>query len=252
MVKGVPTLGPMGGVTIRSKSFIPGSNGGPGATCASFPEGTGSVAHFHTRAQFQLIIGGAMRFPGERLESIAVHYTHHCSPYGPFTVTHGHAMYVLTANRAAQVYMDDALKDRQGKRLLINRGAKYFTRQAGKVDWEPAPGIAGARRKVLIAEEEGPSAFIIECPPGSDLPTPTPTHGQYQIVMDGSVTLAGRELGPTSLRFVRGPDQPAPLRAGPNGATVTFLAYDEDAEWEAVDGVIELEQAYTRAPAQRG
>ena len=46
----------------------------------------------------------------------------------------------------------------------------------------------------------------------------------------GSVTVNGEYLGPNSLRFVQADEHPVPLKCGPEGATVTVLTYDQDAD----------------------
>lgn len=100
---------------------------------------------------------------------------------------------------------------------------------AHEVAWEPIPTYEGARRKVLLPASQGPAAEIIECPPHTQFTAPVPAYGRYEVVYQGSVFVDGKKLGPKGLRFVGAGEEAAPLRCGPEGATLIVLTYDEDA-----------------------
>jgi hypothetical protein len=61
------------------------------------------------------------------------------------------------------------------------------------------------------------------------LPLDVPTWGRYEVVLEGSVMVEGRTLSSPGFRYVQGDERPAPLRAGPDGATLIFLSFDKDA-----------------------
>jgi len=210
------------GVVIQSQTLLVGGEGGPWGTCTSFPENTGSQAHFHTSSQFQFLLSGSMDFPDHHIEAPGVHYTDHCVPYGPFTVSQDHAMAILRPRRNRQIFATDPQI-----RKLVNREGRTFVRNASEVDWEPDPMNEGVRRKVLVPN----IAEIVECPANADFKSGPDPWGQYQVVYEGSVVIGGKELGRRSLRFVRGDEPPSPLHCGSEGATLILLTFDEDSEW---------------------
>jgi hypothetical protein len=213
-----------GGGAVQLQMYLRGDNGGPEAVRARISAGYEVEPHFHLAAQFQLLLEGTMAFPTFRLDAPAVHYTEHNVPYGPFTVSQGHDMLVLHTKPGGVVMMRDKARRREA-----NTRGRELTACASEVEWEPAPGCEGARRKVLIPASAGPSVEILECPPHMELAAPATAFGRYEVVYAGSALVEGRELGPKSLRFIAAGEDAPPLRCGPAGAMVIMLTYDADA-----------------------
>jgi hypothetical protein len=213
-----------GGGSTQLQMYLNGADGGPEAIRARISDGYEVEPHFHLAAQFQLLLEGSMQFPTFRLEAPAVHYTEHNVPYGPFVVSQGHEMFVLHTKPGGVVMM----RDRERRRQANTRG-RELTCCAHEVEWQLLPGHAGARRKVLIPASAGPSAEILECPPQMELSFPAPSYGRYEVVYKGSALVGDKVLGPMSLRFIEAGEEAAPLRCGPEGATVIVLTYDQDA-----------------------
>jgi hypothetical protein len=184
--------------------------------------------HYHRAAQFQLLLDGNLQFPTFRMEGIAVHYTDHNVPYGPFTTSGPHDMVVVHTKPAGVQYMKDAMRD-AGLRKEINRHGREIHCSAGDVEWQPVPGHEGVRRKILLSLDGGPSAEIVECAPEIELPGPAAPFGRYEFIVKGSARLNGNTLGPESVRFVQGTDRTAALHSGPEGATLVVLTFDSDA-----------------------
>jgi hypothetical protein len=218
------TLALDGGGETRLQMYLNGADGGPEAVRAHISEGYTVEPHFHLAAQFQLLLEGTMEFPTFRLDAPAVHYTEHNVPYGPFTVSNGHDMMVLHTKPGGVVMMRD-----KERRFQANTRGREISRCAHEVEWEPMPGSAGARRKVLIPASKGPSAEIVECSPNMEFAAPEPEYGRYEVVLSGSVFVDGKQLGPKGLRFVEAGERAAPLQCGPEGATLIILTYDQDA-----------------------
>lgn len=212
------------GGRVDLQMYLTGTDGGPEAIRAKICDGYEVEPHFHLAAQFQLLLKGTMTFPTFTLQAPAVHYTEHNVPYGPFVVSQGHDMLVLHTKPGGVIMM----RDKEHRRQANARG-RELTRCAHEVEWEPVPGHAGARRKVLIPASKGPSAEIIECPPQMELAVPISTYGRYEVVYHGSVMTEGKELGPKSVRFVGAGQSASPLICGPDGASVIVLTYDADA-----------------------
>jgi hypothetical protein len=218
------TLALDGGGETQLQMYLKGADGGAEAIRARISEGYEVEPHFHLAAQFQLLLEGSMQFPTFRLDAPAVHYTEHNVPYGPFVVSGGHEMFVLHTKPGGVVMM----RDKERRRQANTRG-REISCCAHEVAWEPLPGQSGARRKVLIPASDGPSAQMIECPPGMVLTNETPTYGRYEVVLSGSASVGERQLAPKSLRFVGSGEAAPPLVCGPEGATVIVLTYDQDA-----------------------
>jgi hypothetical protein len=58
---------------------------------------------------------------------------------------------------------------------------------------------------------------------------PAPEFGRYEVVLEGSVIIDGREIGPPGFRYVRDVNAVEPIVTGEHGATVAFLTFDRDA-----------------------
>ncbi len=86
-----------------------------------------SDPHYHTGAQFQIFLDGYAQFPDFRLEAVAVHYTDHHVPYGPFSGDHD--MIVVHAKPAGRRAMKEALKSEALRREIIVQGDNGMVRQ---------------------------------------------------------------------------------------------------------------------------
>ena len=85
------------GIAFACQVLLAGEDGGPEALRFRFDDCPSVYAHMHLTSQFQLLLDGAMDFPRgvKHLEALAIHYTDHKMPYGPFAVSGGHDMLVL-------------------------------------------------------------------------------------------------------------------------------------------------------------
>ena len=200
---------------------------GPELVRARFP-GREVQPHYHRAAQFQLLLDGNLQFPEFRMEGIAVHYTDHNVPYGPFTTSGRHDMVVVHAKPAGVQYVKDAIRDPE-LRKEINRVGREIHGSAGAVEWQPVPGHEGVRRKTLLSVVGGPVAEVVECAPGAELPVSTAPFGRYEFIIKGSARLNGNQLGPETVRFVQSAERVAPLCCGADGATFVVLMFDRDA-----------------------
>jgi hypothetical protein len=220
------------GLPFECQVLLDGADGGPEALRFRFDPALSVYAHMHLVSQFQLLIGGAMDLPkpGMKLRPVAVHYTDHNLPYGPFSVADGHEVLVLHPRQGGLVTM----KDREARRQ-IHLGGRELSGMAKDVQWQRLPGAAGLRGKTLISGR-GPEVVIVECPAGATIGGEAAPFGRYEVVLEGSVEAGSSTLTRASLRYVVGDDAPSPLRAGPRGATVALLTFDADALAGGVTG----------------
>jgi hypothetical protein len=206
--------------------LLSGADGGPEALQFRFDDCPSVFAHMHLTSQFQLLLHGRMDFPKAtmKLRSVAVHYTDHNFPYGPFAVGDGHDMLVLHPRQGGLISMADRDARRQ-----INLQGRHLYGNAADNDWTVLPEFARTRSKPLIPVTAGPYAVMIECPPNSALTMASAPYGRYEVVLAGSASFSGRMLQPAGLRYVHGDQPPAPIEAGAGGATLILLAFDRDA-----------------------
>ncbi len=225
--------GQIADVTFKCQILLSGADGGPEALHFRFDARPSVFAHMHLTSQFQLLLQGRMDFPKStmKLRGIAVHYTDHQFPYGPFAVADEHDMLVLHPRQGGLITMADRDARRQ-----INLKGRHFYGGAADTQWTLLPEFEGVRSKILIPPTSGPYAVMIECPPRTRVTLPSAPDGRYEVVLGGSASVSGRALVPPGLRYVHDDKEVAPLEAGPDGATLMLLAFDEDARQGGLTG----------------
>ena len=214
------------GVTFECQVLLSGEDGGPEALRFRFDDCPSVYAHMHLTSQFQLLLNGAMEFPRglKHLEGLAIHYTDHNMPYGPFAVSGGHEMLVLHPKAGGIISMANLDARRQ-----INLGGRISAALASAAEWQPLPGATGTHFKLLLPHDLGPGAVVVKAPAGAALAMPPAEFGRYEVVLEGSAIIEGQEIGPPGLRYTCGTAAPAPLVTGSGGATIAFLTFDKDA-----------------------
>lgn len=214
------------GVHFECQVLLSGEDGAPEALRFRFDDCPSVYAHMHLTSQFQLLLSGTMDFPRgvKHLEALAIHYTDHNVPYGPFAVAGRHEMLVLHPKAGGIIPMTNL-----DARRRINLGGRLFAALASDTEWQPIPGAEHTLYRRLMPAGYGPDAVVVQAPPHGTLTMPAAPFGRYEVVLDGSVEFEGRMVGAPGLRWVSG-DMPAPpLTTGEAGATVAFLTFDRDA-----------------------
>ena len=235
------------GITFACQVLLSGDDGGPEALHFRFDDCPSVYAHMHLTSQFQLLLGGAMDFPRgvKHLESLALHYTDHNMPYGPFAVSGGHDMLVLHPKAGGIISMANHDARRQ-----INLSGRIIATLASSAEWQPLPGADHSAFKLLMPPGYGPAAVLVKSPAHAALAMPAAEFGRYEVVLEGSVIVEGREIGPPGFRYVRGEKAAEPLVTGHNGASVAFLTFDRDAlEGGITEGALAVEAAEAMARA---
>ncbi|MGH8620132.1 MAG: hypothetical protein ACREUW_20775 [Burkholderiales bacterium] len=235
------------GVAFACQVLLSGADGGPEAMRFRFDDCPSVYAHMHLTSQFQLLLAGSMDFPRgvKHLEALAIHYTDHNMPYGPFAVSGGHEMLVLHPRAGGIISMANLEARRQ-----INLTGRLFAGLAAEAEWRPLPGIDDASFKLLMPPGLGPAAVVTRVPAYAALAMPAPEFGRYEVVLEGSVIMDGREIAPPGFRYVRGEQPAEPLVTGAAGASVAFLTFDRDALEGGITGEglsVEAAEAMARA-----
>jgi hypothetical protein len=201
----------------------------------------------HLTAQFQLLLNGAMDFPRgvKHLEAVAIHYTDHNMPYGPFAVSAGHDMLVLHPKAGGIISM----ANREARRQINLRG-RLFACLASASEWRPLPHAEHSTFKFLMPAGFGPAAVIVKSPAHAALTMPAPEFGRYEVVLEGSAIMEGRDIGPPGFRYVRSDQPMKPIVTGEAGASIAFLSFDKDALEGGITGeglAVEAAEAMARA-----
>ena len=235
------------GVAFACQVLLSGEDGGPEALRFRFDDCPSVYAHMHLTSQFQLLLNGAMDFPRgvKHLEALAIHYTDHNMPYGPFSVSRGHDMLVLHPKAGGIISMANLEARRK-----INLGGRLFAALASDSEWQALPGAEHSAFKYLMPPTFGPAAVVVRAPARATLAMPPAEFGRYEVVVDGSVMMQGQEIGPPGFRYVRGDTAAEPLMTGDDGASVVFLTFDKDALDGGITGEglsVEAAEAMARA-----
>ena len=214
------------GIAFNGQLLLSGEDGGPEAIRFRFDACPSIYAHMHLTAQFQLLLGGTMNFPRNNLmlRPTGIHYTDHNTPYGPFAVGEGHDVLVLHPRQGGLMTMGNLAARRE-----INLTGRVLSGMASEVEWIDVPGQEGVRYKLLIPSVLGPEATILECQPHALILSPPAPYGRYEVVLEGSMVAESRLVGAPGFRYVESEERPTPIQAGPDGATVIFLSFDNNA-----------------------
>jgi hypothetical protein len=235
------------GVTFACQVLLSGEDGGPEALRFRFDDSPSVYAHMHLTSQFQLLLKGTMDFPRgvKHLEALAIHYTDHNMPYGPFAVSGSHEMLVLHPRAGGIISMANL-----DARRKINLQGRLFAALAADAPWQPLPNVDDATYKFLMPPGFGPAAVVTHTPAHAALTMPAAEFGRYEVVLDGAVIIDGKEIAPPGFRYVRGEQVAEPLLTGNYGATVAFLTFDRDALEGGITGEglsVEAAEAMARA-----
>jgi hypothetical protein len=236
------------GVAFACQVLLTGEDGGPEAMRFRFDDCPSVYAHMHLTSQFQLLLNGAMDFPRgvKHLEALAIHYTDHNMPYGPFAVSAGHDMLVLHPKAGGIISMANIEARRK-----INLRGRLFASLASDTEWRPLPGAEQHTVfKFLMPPDLGPAGVVVKAPPHAALGMPPAPFGRYEVVLEGSALVAGREIAPPGFRYTRGEEAAEPIVTGDDGATVAFLTFDKDALEGGITGEglsVEAAEAMARA-----
>ena len=217
------------GNTVIVQSLLPPTNGVPDAAHSRQPNGN-VFPHYHLAAQFQLVSKGSAKYPDFTLNSIGVHYTDHCTPYGPFTTSEDYVHYVVHTKPGPVVKIET-----RAARDKINRRGREIAVSGEDIEWTRMPDHEGFRRKVLFREPSGVGVEIVEFPPNAELKLKGSDWGRYEVVVEGTAFCGDEEIRTEGLRYTEGDETPTPLKSGPDGATIVILEYDQDAERSYVE-----------------
>jgi hypothetical protein len=174
--------------------------------------------HFHTVDQFQVVIDGGCSIGKHRAEAVAIHYTDRYTPYGPITADDDETLSFYTLRAVG----DNGSHRMPGSPKPVRSG-RSFTVGSGLTPGEPT-GTPGYE-SVIPDREDGLGAFVIRVAPGCSVDGPPPAGaGRYHIVVNGSCTVDGQDLGERSIVWSDADEQLQAV-AGDEGAEFAVLQF---------------------------
>jgi hypothetical protein len=114
-------------------------------------------------------------------------------------------------------------------RRKINLQGRLYAALAADAPSHPLPGVDHTTYQHLMPPDFGPAAVVVNAPAHAALAMPAPVYGRYEVVLEGSVRIDGRDIGAPGFRYTRGNAAATPLITGEHGARVAFLTFDKDA-----------------------
>jgi uncharacterized RmlC-like cupin family protein len=90
-------------------------------------------------------------------------------------------------------------------------------------DVEPKRGREGLTRVLMGEHGEGHWVHLLTVPPGYTSEAHFHEYDQFQVVVEGSVDMAGEILGPGSVHYTDAKRPYGPFTAGPDGLTLMVI-----------------------------
>jgi len=165
-------------------------------------------AHFHQADQFQVMVAGSGRLGTHDVTAGAVHFAGAYSPYGP-----------LAAGSLGLAYFTLRNGWDPGARYMAFADSREALRAMPRRHREAVGEIAPAA--------DGLSARRHRAAPGQHVAGPDPASGggQFWLVLEGEMLVAGATLPARSCVFVHPHEAPLDAIAGAAGLTVQVLQY---------------------------
>jgi hypothetical protein len=177
-------------------------------------------AHFHQADQFQVVVAGEGTLGTHKVRPVSVHFAGAYTAYGP-----------IRADAAGLSYFTLRNGFDPGARYMLHAGNRAALRAAaGRAHREAVAGPllgSGCSEVLLGPEADGLAAWRYRIGPGERVAgcAPDGGHGQYWLVVDGSVQHGLEALGPLSCAFVHPDDPPFEVTGGPGGASLLAMQF---------------------------
>jgi hypothetical protein len=90
-------------------------------------------------------------------------------------------------------------------------------------DVTPSQGREGLTYVLMGKQDEGHWVHVLQVPPGYSSEAHFHDYDQFQVVIEGSVDMAGEILTPGSVHYTDARTPYGPFRAGPDGLTMMII-----------------------------
>ncbi|MFN7091375.1 MAG: hypothetical protein ACK4P4_12545 [Allorhizobium sp.] len=200
-------------------------------------------SHFHIVDQFQIFMAGSGTIGRDQAHMITAHYADHHTGYGPLVAgTQGMSYLTLRSKTDAGLVKlsEPDVRDRLKPTKRRHRVSSAVTLSIPPV----LKHLEEVKVETVMEEklgDEGMTVKVYRMGAGHETPAPLTegTGGYYIIVMNGSLIIAGTELRPWSLLFVRHTDAPPMMKAGEEGLEAMVSVFPVQDEWMQQVGIDE-------------
>jgi hypothetical protein len=181
--------------------------------------GSTATSHYHQQDQFQVIVGGHGTMGTHQATPVTVHFAGAHTAYGPIRASNDAGVHYFTLRNGFD----------PGARFMImpeNRAALRAV--PGRRHRESVTGpLAYETGAIIGPEPDGMGAWRYRASAGERLIGPDPAwgHGQYWVVVDGSMTREGQDMPRLSCVFVYPEDPPFNAFAGADGVDVIAMQF---------------------------
>jgi hypothetical protein len=188
------------------------------------------VPHFHQVNQFQIFVSGTGSIGRNALPLVGLHYADRHTAYGPINAGPGGlGLFTLRAQSdPGAIYLSqpgfrDFLKPSK-KRYLLAENIALST--ALVLEHRETVSLENVLDKDADTSDGlGAAMLRMGANMKSVVPDPRSTGGQYYLVLNGGMELAGKSYGLWSMAYAGPTDEPFEIRAGASGLEVLVLSF---------------------------
>lgn len=183
--------------------------------------------HYHSVAQYQVILYGDGRIGRHAVTTYSVHYTDEYTAYGPLVAGPG-AMHYMTLRASGDPGPQYLSKPGVKEAIKPSRRRFLLGTDVTTLGLQELAGLSEPKTESVLAKhEDGVESLAMRLAPGMSACGPAPSEGggHYFLVMSGTLLHEGEELGPLSTIYVEDADEALQLLAGDEGAEVLFLQF---------------------------
>jgi hypothetical protein len=181
--------------------------------------GSTATAHYHRADQFQIVVGGRAMMGTHEVRPVSVHFAGKHTAYGPIRADTETGVHYFTLRNG------------------FDPGARFMAEADNRVALRAVPArrhresVAGPLEQktgaIIGPETDGMGAWRYRAAAGERVIGPDPAwgKGQYWIVVDGAMTVEGKEIPRLSCLFVWPDEAPFNACAGPDGIDVVAMQF---------------------------
>lgn len=220
----------VGAAPVRGK-YVAGNetndNGLPQGFLVVQPPGSVTPPHFHETNQFQVFVDGTGSMGKYAAQPLTVQYANGHTPYGPITAGNTGVTYFTLRQR-----WDPGAKYMPATRDKLDKGHQKTRIKADIPLTDTATRETLAKpviEPIFQPDDEAMAAWIYRFGAGQShaLPSAGGTGGQYLLVAEGDLALAGQLYERWSTLFVTADEPPPTIQAGPHGLDLLLLQFPE-------------------------
>jgi hypothetical protein len=203
----------------------PGTGPSPQAFLVEQEANATILTHYHQQNQFQVVVGGDGTLGRHAVAPLLVHYAGAFTGYGP----------IVSGAQGLQ-YLTFRANNDPGAQFLPEARERLVRGPKAHFSSEPISTLDSAARRtlpqvqcedILPLADDGLAVLLYRLPPGAaeKALAPSTGHGQYLVVVAGSMRVDGRVLESPENVFLSQEESAFTMNAGPEGLEVLLLQF---------------------------